>query len=64
VKNEVVTRGDCDIRQNIVVFSGLKKIWNDGGRCFRRLPKWKVLKILWRQYSPYVRIISGMKTWN
>jgi len=51
------------ILEKILWLSAVEKSRIVGVRYFRRLPKWKVLKILWRQCSPHVRIMSVVKTW-
>jgi len=47
----------------IVVFTGYQICRSDGVRYFGHVLKWKVMKILWRQCLPFVRI-SVVKTWD
>jgi len=54
----------ASLEKIIVVFTGCQKCGSDGVRYFGHLTKWKVIKILWRQCLPFVRIISVAKTWD
>jgi len=64
VKNKLSFLENANLEKIIVVFTGYQICRSDGIRYFGHLLKWKVMKILWRQCLPFVRVRSVVKAWD